>query len=209
MKKTAEFFSHYAQGFNNHYNEPNLIDKLFRKSMYMRFEKALKVCQPIEGKKILDVGCGTGIYDFELAKRGANFILGVDFADGMIKFAQEKSRQLGLEDKCNFVRADFFSPPLPNEQIFDYAIATGVMDYIENQKEFIDNVLKVTKTTAFFSFPKDGGLLALQRKIRYKLKCPLFLYTNNQVNNLFKDIKGTSVIIEDIGREILVTVNKQ
>jgi len=209
MNKTVEFFNHFAQGFDNYYKKPNLIDRLFRKSMYTRFKKALKVCQPIEGKKIIDIGCGTGIYDFELAERGADFILGVDFADGMIKFAKEKSRQLGLEDKCSFVRADFFNPPLPKEQIFDFAIVTGVMDYIGNQREFIDNVLKVTKSTAFFSFPKDGGLLALQRKIRYKLKCPLFLYTNDQVNNLFKDVKEATVIIEDIGREIIVTVNKQ
>lgn len=209
MNKTAEFFTNYAQGFDNHYGKPNLIDKLFRKSMFKRFEMALNVCLSIKGKKILDIGCGTGIYDFELARRGADFILGVDFADGMIKFAKEKNRLLGFEDKCSFIQADFFKPPLPKEQIFDYAIVTGVMDYIGNQKEFIDNVLRVTKSTAFFSFPKDGGLLAVQRKLRYKLKCPLFLYTNDQVKKLFEGINGASVSIEDIGREIVVTVNKK
>lgn len=209
MNRTAEFFTHYAQRFDNHYSKPNLIDKLFRNSMFKRFEMALNVCQPIKGKKILDVGCGTGIYDFELARRGADFVLGVDFSDGMIKFAKEKSKQLSFEDKCSFIQADFFKPPLPKEQIFDFSIVTGVMDYIENQSEFIDNILRVTKSTAFFSFPKDGGLLASQRKIRYKLKCPLFLYTNDQVKKLFQNINGAPVSIQDIGREIVVTVNKQ
>ncbi len=206
--KTAKFFSKYAFKFNRHYEYPNLIDNLFRKDMFLRYKMALETCQPIEGKRIVDIGCGTGIYDFELAKKGVGFILGIDFSKGMIDFAKQKSLQLGLEDKCHFIQADFFHPPLPNEEIFDYAIATGIMDYIASPSEFIKNILQVTKTRAFFSFPKGEGILGWQRKIRYKFKCPLFLYTKEQVDGLFKEIEAKNINIVDVGRGILVTVEK-
>ena len=54
--------------------------------------------------------------------------------------------------------------------IFDYSIAMGFLEYIEEPKKVIEKVLSITKLKAFFSFPVDAGMLAWQRKLRYKKK---------------------------------------
>ena len=37
-------------------------------------------------------------------------------------------------------------------------------------------ILSLTANTAFFSFPLNGGLLAWQRKLRYRRRCALYMY---------------------------------
>ena len=42
------------------------IDKVFRKSMTERLNLTLQECKTVNGKKILDVGCGSGRLSIEL-----------------------------------------------------------------------------------------------------------------------------------------------
>ena len=85
--RTAEFFDAYARDFNAIYGNENtlvnaVVNKLFRKSMVVRYERTLAGCSPIEGKTVIDIGCGPGHYGVALAARGAARVLGVDFAPG-------------------------------------------------------------------------------------------------------------------------------
>lgn len=54
-------------------------------------------------KKILDVGCGTGAISVILAELGYE-VTGIDFSDGMMKFAKEKTHSKGLD--IDFMRGD-------------------------------------------------------------------------------------------------------
>jgi ubiquinone/menaquinone biosynthesis C-methylase UbiE len=132
----------------------------------------------------------------------------VDFAEGMLKLAREKNAGSQFSHQCSFLLADFLKPPLSPQIKFDCALVLGVMDYIGNPKDFINRVLQFTQAKAFFSFPKDGGALVLLRKAIYQHRCSLlFLYTLEQINNLFRDFAdGKQVTIEDIGKEFFVTV---
>ena len=38
-----------------------------------------------KGKRVLDVGCGTGNFAREIAKKDAKYVLGIDYADEAIK----------------------------------------------------------------------------------------------------------------------------
>jgi 2-polyprenyl-3-methyl-5-hydroxy-6-metoxy-1,4-benzoquinol methylase len=60
MRQTAEFFSGYALEFEQIYRRPNIADRIIRNSMFIRKEKAFAGCQPVAGKRIIDIGCGTG-----------------------------------------------------------------------------------------------------------------------------------------------------
>lgn len=207
MGKTAEFFNGYASRFDRMVNNPSVIDVVVRRSMILRHKMALDGCFPTEGRSILDVGCGSGIYTVELAERGAKYVLGLDFSKGMICMARARAAQQAVEDRCKFVLCDFSQPPLSKTTIFDYSVVMGVMDYVDKESSgvFINNVLKHTSSRAFFSFPKKGGLLAWQREVRYKLKCPLFLYTQPQIEALFREFSGVKLV--DIGREFFVSVS--
>ncbi len=49
----------------------------------------------LEGRLVLDVGCGTGLYSLKLARRGAK-VLGLDPARGLVAQARRKARQWGV-----------------------------------------------------------------------------------------------------------------
>lgn len=48
-----------------------------------------------KSKKVLDVGCGTGLFAYKAAKKGAN-VLGIDFSEVAIKIAQKKFKKSNL-----------------------------------------------------------------------------------------------------------------
>ncbi|MBD2784699.1 class I SAM-dependent methyltransferase [Xenorhabdus sp. DI] len=49
----------------------------------------------IEGKSVLDLACGYGLFSRECKSRGAAKVIGVDISDKMIEIAKNKSQQSG------------------------------------------------------------------------------------------------------------------
>jgi SAM-dependent methyltransferase len=172
--------------------------------MKLRYEETLKGCAPIAGKRVLDVGCGPGHYAVALAKRGAGYILGLDFAPEMLELARARAVQAGVADRCRFELGDFLAYPLT--ETFDYAVVMGFMDYVREPAPVIARVLQATKAKAFFSFPAAGGLLAWQRRRRYQQRCELFLYSGPYLKKLF-DETGARWDLKRLARDYFVTVH--
>ena len=209
--QTAEFFGRYAHDFDAIYGVRNafhnrLVNQFLRKSMFLRYEKTLAGCDPIEGRSVLDVGSGSGHFSIALAARGAGRVLGLDFAESMIEMSRAKAAAAGVEDRCEFRIGDFTTEQF-NEQ-FDYTVVCGVMDYIAEPLPFVQKVVSLTRSKAFFSFPRAGGLLAWQRQVRYRSRCPLYLYTMNQIREMMAEATDGAVTIERISRDYFVTVRK-
>jgi ubiquinone/menaquinone biosynthesis C-methylase UbiE len=206
---TAKFFDAYANDFNAIYGNDNtmfnaIVNRVFRRSMVLRYEKTLAGCTPIEGKTVIDIGCGPGHYGVALAARGASRVLGVDFASGMIDIARQRAERAGVGDRCTFTLGDFLAATA--DEKFDYAIVMGFMDYIEDPRTLIEKVLRVCRGKAFFSFPVDGGPLAWQRRLRYRSRCPLYLYSRARIEGLLAGLPIRSSSIEPIDRDYFVTL---
>jgi ubiquinone/menaquinone biosynthesis C-methylase UbiE len=207
----AEFFDSYAHDFDAIYGTRHtalnrLVNKHFRKSMRLRYEKSIAGCDPIEGKSVIDIGCGPGHFSIALASRGAGRVVGIDFAEQMLAVARQHAQQKNIADRCQWINGDFLTHSF--SETFDYSIVCGVMDYIADPRTMVDKVLSVTSRKAFFSFPVAGGPLAWQRKMRYKKRCDLFLYTQPQLEELF-NVKDFDVTIEPIARDYFVTAAKR
>lgn len=209
QKEVAEFFDSYSDRFNAIYGNKNslfngAINRLFRKSMRLRFDYTIRGCQPIEGKRVVDIGCGPGHYSIRLANMGAQSAMGLDFAPAMIERAKQNAEQAGVGSRCEFVYGDFLAYSF--NCTFDYAVVMGFMDYIEEPGKVIDKVLAVTSDKAFFSFPDGEGILAWQRQQRYKNRCKLFFYTAKDLRCLFTERKCRKLEIQKISRDFFVTV---
>ena len=211
IDRTQGFFHQYANDFDAIYSTGagpwnGLINRLFRRSMKLRFIKTMEGCQPIEGKTVLDIGCGPGHYSISLARGGAARAVGLDFADGMLRLATEHARQAGVEGRCEFRNADFlqYSPSEP----FDYVIVMGFMDYMSDPIAVVRKVLSLTRCRAFFSFPAAGGILAWQRQMRYRNRCDLFLYRREEIQRLFSAFPEVEVDISPAARDFFVTAKK-
>jgi hypothetical protein len=81
------------------------------------------------------------------------------------------------------------------------------MDYVEDPHRMIERILAVTSGKAFISFPVAGGVLGWQRKLRYKQRCPLYLYGEGQLRDIFRRYRDVRVSIEPAARDFFVTLS--
>lgn len=207
--KVSQFFDGYAHDFDAIYGNKNgwfnaVINNFFRRTMERRYRKTLEGCSPIEGCSVLDIGCGPGHYSVALAKKGASEVLGIDFADGMLQVARQRAARDGMTS-CRFEKRDFLNFDFARK--FDYTIVMGFMDYASQPSEVVNKTLSLTTSRAFFSFPLDRGILAWQRKLRYKSRCELYMYKEDQVKRLFANRGNEQISMEDLGRDLFVTVD--
>ena len=84
------------------------IDNWWRGVVQKRLELNVEYLAPFVGKKILDVGCGSGRFCIAFAQNGAEKIIGIDFALAMIEIADKLATEAGVGDRCEFVVGGFF-----------------------------------------------------------------------------------------------------
>lgn len=92
---------------------------------HMESVSVLRSLGPVEGRHVLDIGCGTGLYSRELKRRGAAQVLGYDVSEGMLEVARraEEQQPLGVR---------YAQEPPANEQYesrFDLALGVYVLPY--------------------------------------------------------------------------------
>ncbi len=208
MNENNSFWDRYAADFDAIYGTKNSwlnnkINKCFRACMIIRFEKTMMII-PEEKVSVIDIGCGPGHYCFSLAKSGQRDILGIDFSESMINLASDHAKELGVQDKLKFEVVNFLEYE-PSRK-FDYSIMMGFIEYFENPELVVKKAVEITNRTVMISFPVSGGLLALQRKIRYKRRCFLRFYSYSDIKNLLDSLNIKSYNIERIDRDFFVTI---
>lgn len=60
----------------------------------------------IEGKKVIDLGCGTGIFAIGAALLGAREVVGVDIDPDAIEIAKLQASKIGVDDIIEFISED-------------------------------------------------------------------------------------------------------
>lgn len=196
--RTQRYFDQHAAKFDSIYHEGRPLQRVFnqllRKAIYERFAITFEQSEPIGGKSILDVGCGSGRYAVEFACRRAARVVGLDYAAGMLQLAREYARSAGVADRCEFVEGDFTSLSL-HEQ-FDVVIAIGVFDYQDHPVEFLRRMVERSKGRVIATFPGRSMLRMRIRQFRYWLGgCPVLFYTEGDVRRIAAEAGLTSVII--------------
>ena len=129
------------------------LSTVFRgKAMYVRMNAALELLKPhLSGKTVLDVGCASGRFAFQLLNAGASKVYGVDISPDAVQMADDQRKQAGLGDRLEFSVADVVHPsdPLPKS---DLVTALGVIEYFDarDMSAFLGNL----RTEFFFlDFP--------------------------------------------------------
>jgi len=77
------------------------------------------------GDCVLDAGTGTGTTAMLAAQQAGlqGKVTAVDFSDGMLDVARQKTRQAGLDNRIDFQKADLLNLPFENES-FDAVLST-------------------------------------------------------------------------------------
>ena len=165
------------------------LDSKLRASIYRRYELTFECLGDLHGKTVLDVGCGGGRYSVTMAKLGVEKVVGVDFAPGMIKLAE----QLAADENVDQTRVEFVcgdATSVDFEKPFDHAIAMGVFDYVEHPVPFLRTLLGKIEHRFVASFPVKWHMWTPQRLIRYRLfkKCPLYFYSRARLESIMSEL---------------------
>lgn len=214
-QKVGTYFDKAATTFDTFYDHKRSrfmqwVDRRFRSDMFERYRLTFEALEPLNNKTVIDVGCGSGPYSVEAARRGGKRVLGVDMAQSMIDLGRQRATATGVADKCEFLLGTF--PEDAPQETFDYAIVMGVMDYTSDPSAFLSTLAQIVRLRAVLSFPSKHWFRTPFRKIRYWLKrCPVYFYDSPQIKALMQNAGFSKINIEKVpgaGMDFVATGDK-
>jgi len=109
---------------------------------YQQPGKVLAYIGEVRGKKILDIGAGTGYFSFKLAAKGADVIAG-DVDDRFQNYIQEKMDKENAP-KVTLRKLPYDSPALTDKEV-DKVLIVNTYHHIEDRAVYFGKVLKGLK----------------------------------------------------------------
>lgn len=94
---------------------------------------------PIEGKRLLDAGCGDGVYSVEAARRGAR-VTGLDLSEDMLNEARKRSHAAGVT--VDWQPGDVLRLPYPDGS-FDIVAAITLLCLVPDPGAAISEMTRV------------------------------------------------------------------
>jgi 2-polyprenyl-3-methyl-5-hydroxy-6-metoxy-1,4-benzoquinol methylase len=201
IKDKREIISKYENIFKNektYYGKKKPVfsgifdsnsDSFFRKA-YVKFTQLLG---NIEGKKILDVGCGTGNLSFFLAYKRAN-VTGIDLSNNFIQLCKETATKLQLPIDFKEMNAQL---PDFSEGSFDIIVGSRIIHHLPDIKLFLGECKRLLKKGGYIVFIeplKKNPIVQLNRKFyapmaRTRHEHPLLMSDVMVARNVFGNIQ--------------------
>lgn len=135
VKKEFDAFDH---DLDEAMRRGNIFEKIFHSA---RLKFWLSVID-YSGKKVLDVGCNTGILLIPLRKRQVE-VFGVDISKRDVLRVKEKLKECALSADCVQVSDATKLPFSPN--IFDVIILSDILEHVSNPKKAAQEAMRVVK----------------------------------------------------------------
>lgn len=154
---------------------------MVRRRLAEREERALAFAGDLEGKTLLDLGCGVGRFAVRAASMGAT-VYAYDISRGAIETARRKAREFGVTDRCHFEVADLAQVDFPEADIW-YDL--GCLQYILDLEPILS---RLTHVPRFFSaLPQRGHWQNIPRLIYrgWIKRNPYRTYTIDELRALF------------------------
>jgi len=115
-----------------------------------------KLLGGVRGKRVLDLGCGTGVHARELTKRGA-IVTGIDNSEPSLALARLDSPDL------TFVFGDVEKLPFKNSS-FDVLLSAMVLGHLPRWDRVLGEVHRVLKRKGIFVFSSYNPFKEVQVK---------------------------------------------
>jgi ubiquinone/menaquinone biosynthesis C-methylase UbiE len=144
-------FDAQAAAYDRWYAAPlgQLVDRVEKEALFA-------LLPGLQGRRVLEVGCGTGNISLALARRGARLV-GLDLSFPMLALAHHKARREGLP--LTFIRGAAGSLPFAAAR-FHGVISILALDFIPDRAAALGEMVRVLR---------PGGFLAVALLNRYSL----------------------------------------
>lgn len=136
--------------------------------------------------RILDIATGTGDMLILFANSSATEILGTDISEGMLAVAEQKVKELGLNDRIKLDQQDAENLSLPDNHYDAISITYGIRNF-ENLDKCLEEIYRVTAP--------GGQFIVLETSVptNVLLKSGHWMYTKwvmPALSRLFSDDKS-------------------
>jgi glycosyltransferase involved in cell wall biosynthesis/2-polyprenyl-3-methyl-5-hydroxy-6-metoxy-1,4-benzoquinol methylase len=159
----VSWFSRHAQEFDRRYAKHPLFKQ--RTALWERL--IVESCPP--GCRVLDVGCGSGVFTVVAALRGAH-VTAVDPSREMLDLCARRCEALGLSG-CEFVQSTVEQLESKVARQFDVVLGSSVFEYVDDLATCLDIIGRLSRpgATLVVSLPNSGSLIRMLEKISYRL----------------------------------------
>jgi ubiquinone/menaquinone biosynthesis C-methylase UbiE len=147
----APAFDDQAAAYDRWYATPlgHLVDRVEKEAIFALLPE-------LAGRRLLEVGCGTGNISLALARRGAR-VVGLDVSGPMLAAAQQRVREQGFS--ATWIRGGAGVLPFPKHS-FDGVISILALDFMADRPGVLQEMVRVLR---------PGGFLLLAMLNRYSL----------------------------------------
>jgi ubiquinone/menaquinone biosynthesis C-methylase UbiE len=129
-----ELFDEWPERYEGWFSTP--IGRLVKET---ECRLVMEMLNPSVGEKILDAGCGTGVFTMDYLAAGAE-VVGLDISQPMLDAAVGKASDYPFLA----VRGDMLCLPFEDDS-FDKAVSVTALEFIEDARRAVDELFRVTK----------------------------------------------------------------
>jgi ubiquinone/menaquinone biosynthesis C-methylase UbiE len=95
----------------------------------------------IEGKTVIDFGCGRGNQSVEMAQKGAAKVIGIDIQEQCLETGIKRARQLGVSDRCFFTKN--------YNELADVVISKDAFEHFSDPAEILQIMASLLKPRGY------------------------------------------------------------
>lgn len=154
---------HHGHGNANEYMHGKSFEELVanfesqERIDYQQPDKVLEYLGELKGKKVMDIGAGTGFFSFRLVEKGA-IVIAADVNEDFQNYISKKKDSLKIgDDKLSLRKLPYDSPELKNDEV-DLVIIVNTYHHIENRTDYflkVKNGLKKGGRLVIIDFKKE------------------------------------------------------
>lgn len=128
---------------------------------YLEMPASLELLGYVKNKKILDYGCGSGIYAKILSKKGAK-IKGFDISEEMLKIARKNNPGIEFRNGSGY--------KIPFEEKFEIILAPLVVHYMKDWNKMFKEMNRVLNKNGIVIFSTGNPVYEVTKNILLKGK---------------------------------------
>ena len=184
-KEAIKRYALCAKGYHNWRTKKNPEGGFYNELLEM--PSTFNLLGNIKDKKILDFGCGTGIYAKILTNKGAK-VKGFDISKEMLDIAKIENPKTDLRLGSGY--------NIPFKEKFDIVLAPLVVHYLKDWKKMFAEVSRILNKGGYFIFSTGNPVAEAKKKINIENKKISIL------DNYFKEGKIYANWKDDKGKKI-------